>query len=118
MKGNLSKGKTAEKKAVVHLEKNNYRIIHTNWRCRLGEADIIAFQGSVLCFIEVKYRSSDIYGTPGEAVDFRKQKKIIDIARAYISGRNITGKDVRFDVVEVTDSRVNIIKNAFTADIQ
>ncbi|MFC2062096.1 YraN family protein [Elusimicrobiota bacterium] len=112
---NLLKGQLAEKKALQFLKDKNYQIIHSNWRCRLGEVDIIAQDGSYLCFIEVKYRKSNSYGLPREAVDHKKRQKLINLALYYIS-REEKEKNIRFDVVEVSEDSINIIRNAFTAD--
>lgn len=117
-------GADGEKYAVEYLKKRNFRILETNSRFgRLGEIDIIARDGEYLCFIEVKTRSSTLFGLPREAVDVRKQANIIKMASMYIKRNKITYYNARFDVVEViaiktSDDKtrftaINLIKNAF-----
>ena len=69
-------GTEEEALAAVFLKAQGYEILEQNFRCRLGEIDIIARDGSALVFIEVKYRRNAAYGTPAEAVNLRKQQKI------------------------------------------
>lgn len=115
---NVIFGKSGEKVAVKFLKQNGYKIIETNYKTRLAEIDIIALDKKVLCFIEVKTRKSDAFGTPAEAVDARKQKKIITGASSYLLSNNLD-TEVRFDVIEVyadekfKNVKVNLIKNAF-----
>lgn len=71
-------------------------------RCgRTGEIDIVAERSGVLAFVEVKTRSTDRYGTPGEAVTWRKQHRIRALARHYLMQTSTTASAIRFDVVEV-----------------
>ncbi len=107
-----------EKAAVDFLEKNGYIILDKNYRCKFGEVDIIACEKKgndiYLIFTEVKYRSSDRYGTPFEAVDLRKQHKIIQTAKYYIKDKDMSiYSGIRFDVVGILGNEVSIIKNAF-----
>jgi putative endonuclease len=110
-------GKVGEQIAVSFLKKNGYKILEKNFRCRLGEIDIVAREGKNLVFIEVKTRKSNELGYPEEAVDLRKQRKIVAVALSYLQEKNISDKDIRFDVVAVlmTDSRpeIRLIQNAF-----
>ncbi len=115
-------GDYGEEYAAKYLAKHGYRIVHRNYRCKNSEIDIIAYDGDCLCFVEVKTRNRQDYGLACEAVDYRKQKKIISGALFYITVNNINAP-VRFDVVEVylngshllASKRINIIKNAFDA---
>ncbi len=115
---NIIYGKSGEKQAAKFLKKNGYKLIETNFRTPVSEIDIIAFDKKVLCFIEVKTRKSDAFGTPSEAVDFKKQRKIIQGAYLYLQNRE-SDFEVRFDIVEVyadknfKDVKFNLIKNAF-----
>ncbi|MGN0819383.1 MAG: YraN family protein [Christensenellaceae bacterium] len=107
-------GKRGERLAVSYLKKQGYRIIETNYVTHYGEADIIAVYDDILCFIEVKSRTSDKFGKPCEAVDGRKQAKYRQIAEYYIYANRVTDTNVRFDVVEVyADDEINHIKDAF-----
>ena len=77
-------GSVYELKASDYLTKKGYQIIERNYRCRIGEIDIIAIERDCLCFIEVKYRKNEKTGDPLEAVDKRKQQKIIRTAQYYL----------------------------------
>lgn len=109
-------GAIGEKLAVSYLIKNNYKIIDRNFKCKLGEIDIIATIDDVVVFVEVKTRKSLIYGYPYEAVTLSKQQKIIKTAHSYIKLKKIMDKQYRFDIIEVYlngSIRINHIKNAF-----
>lgn len=107
-------GTTAEKLAVNYLIQNNYSIINTNFRCKIGEIDIIAKDNDYIVFIEVKYRKNTKRGLPREAVNYNKQKTIIKVANYYILQNKLYTNNFRFDVVEIIDKQINLIKNAFS----
>ena len=95
-------GAIGEEIAEEYLKKNNYEILEKNFRYRrLGEIDIISRENNVICFVEVKSRSSIEYGYPREAVNRKKQDNIRKLAQIYLAQRNIYNADIRFDVVEV-----------------
>lgn len=100
--------------AAAFLEKKGYRILERNYYTRCGEIDVIARQGNVLVFIEVKFRSSGGYGDPLEAVTLRKRRNIRSAARIYMKNHGI-GESVpcRFDVVGILGSEVTVVENAF-----
>ncbi len=117
----LALGHAGEEAAAAELERRGYRVIERNWRCRLGEIDLIAIHGDVLVFVEVKARRSASFGVPAEAVDRRKSARLANLARAYISARPslCRGRACRFDVVAVTFARsgsttVEVIQDAFS----
>ncbi len=93
-------GNFGENEAEKFLRKNGYKILERNYETKLGEIDIIAQKDDYICFIEVKTRSNENYGTPRDAVNYHKQKKIISVAKYYMLTKN---KDMflRFDVIEV-----------------
>ena len=113
-------GRWGEELAARYLEKKGYRVEARNWRCRLGELDLVVRDRSCLCFVEVKLRRSMAYGTAGEAVDQRKQHKLRCAAQLYLAAHP-TRLQPRFDVVEIyapqgTDTRapeVRHLENAF-----
>jgi len=119
MRDNKRLGGIGEKVAIEYLKKQGYHIIETNFKCKQGEIDIIAADDDIIVFIEVKTRSSDVYGQPSEAVNYYKQRKIVQVALTYLAKRNLFNWMSRFDVVEVimeqTDkiANINLIKNAF-----
>lgn len=93
-------GRWGETLAAEYLRDKGYRIVAANWRCRFGEIDLIAGDGTYLCFVEVKLRKSAAYGSAAAYVDRRKQEKLRASAMLYLS-RRPTDLQPRFDVVEV-----------------
>lgn len=112
---NKIKGNAGENIACAYLKKKGYEIFHKNFATEIGELDIVAADDEALVFIEVKTRTDDEFGTPSEAVDYRKQRKISEVASQYIKKFRYFDVPVRFDVIEVylADNRVNHIVNAF-----
>lgn len=107
-------GSKYEQAAGEFLINKGYRIIAYNYLCKLGEIDIIALDGDELVFVEVKYRASSRYGSPMEAVDYRKQNKIYMVANYYLMEQHISKyTKVRFDVVGILGKEITLIKNAF-----
>lgn len=113
-------GAQGERLAAEHLEAEGYRIVAQNWRCRSGELDIVAEQGGVLVFVEVRSRRlTGTFGTPEESVDFRKRKQVRETAQLYLYRHKAFGIKARFDVITVTFSRegaffgLNHVENAF-----
>ncbi|MCI5823223.1 MAG: YraN family protein [Lachnospiraceae bacterium] len=104
-----------EKIAVEYLKKQGYQILETNFRCKMGEADIVARDGEYLCFIEVKYRTGSNAGAPEDAVDFKKQKRICRVSEFYLLryGKNMS-EQIRYDVVAITDGQIRLYQNAFS----
>ena len=91
-------------------------IKETNFYCKAGEIDIIAENDGYLCFIEVKYRESDVNGLPEEAVDFKKARRITRSAIFYMTRHGIPDDfPVRFDVVAILGKDIKVYKNAFDA---
>ncbi|MEG3638672.1 YraN family protein [Magnetococcus sp. PR-3] len=76
-------GKQAEDYACKILKKNGYKILKQNARTRYGELDIIALDGDVLVFCEVKARQGDVSGSPAEAIDAQKQRQLAQLAEAW-----------------------------------
>jgi putative endonuclease len=112
-------GKRAEELTAEELRGRGWEIVETNFRCRGGEIDIIARDGSTLVFVEVRSRRRDDFMSPAESVDYRKQQKIIRAAEYYLYTKQLDC-DCRFDVSEVLFERgkpvsVEIIKGAFDA---
>lgn len=108
-------GTQYEERVAEYLIAQNYQILERNYRIRSGEIDIIARDGTVLVFIEVKYRKNDESGNPLEAVDIRKQRKIIKVARYYLYQKKYGDVPCRFDVIGICGSHIEHIKDAFWA---
>lgn len=106
-------GKTGEDIASTYLQENGYTVICRNFSCHLGEIDIVAKQGGYVVFVEVKNRSTTAFGLPRQAVDWRKQQKIVGVAKFWLVSNKLFGSPVRFDVVEILDGKVTILQDAF-----
>jgi len=99
---NRELGKIGETAALEYIMGCGMKPLARNYRVgRLGEIDIIAKDGDTLCFIEVKARRGDRYGTPAEAVSYTKRNTIIRVAQIYIDRFGIHDVPLRFDVIEV-----------------
>ena len=106
-------GKKGEKLVADYLKKQGCKIIKKNYRTPFGEADIIAKDGDELAFVEVKTRTSDLYGMPSEAVGREKRQRYYRIAEFYWL-QTKEEPNARFDVAEVyADGTIEYIKNAF-----
>ncbi len=91
-------GKKGENFAIEFLKKDGYEIVDVNWRTAHLEIDIIARLDGILCFIEVKSRSSLKYGEPEAALTTQKQKNLLKAANQYIQEFEID-EDIRFDLI-------------------
>ena len=112
------KGADAERTAARYLHSKGFNIIKMNYRIRGGEIDIVAELDECIVFVEVKYRENTSYGLPRESVGYNKQQRLIKAATMYIAKNNLSGRDMRFDVVEFllqnNQLYVNHIENAFS----
>lgn len=111
-------GGSGEDIAAAFLQDLGFRILTRNYRKRFGEIDIVAEEGDTLVFVEVKTRSSAAFGSPLEAVDARKQRRMARTALDYLSSRKEHGRPARFDVVAVRlqpqgPARIEHVRNAF-----
>ena len=111
------KGNRGEELAVSFLVEKGFEIIERNYRYGKGELDIIAREKDFLVFVEVKSRESLEYGFPEEAMTKRKIAQIRKIAEAYLTEKNITDENIRFDVVAILffndEVTINHYENAF-----
>lgn len=107
-------GTAYEVLAAEFLKEKGYEIVQKNFRCRFGEIDLIARKDGILCFVEVKYRTSDAYGYPEEAVSVRKQTTIRKVSEVYLAYHKLP-LDIpcRFDVIGVSGKEIRHIVNAF-----
>lgn len=107
-------GYEQETKVQEYLQTQGYEILARNFYTKHGEIDLIAKKDGYLVFVEVKYRADGRYGAPEEAVDYRKQKKIIAAAQYYLYKNRIpVDTPCRFDVAGVTGDEIRITENAF-----
>lgn len=93
-------GHWGENVAADYLQHKGYTIIERNWRSGHRDIDIIAWDGSVVVFVEVKTRRNKLFIDPESAVDYRKLNNLRHAANHYIKYKNIT-HDIRFDVITV-----------------
>lgn len=108
-------GTAYEERAAEYLCRKGYRILERNFRCRLGEIDLIAEECGALVFLEVKYRKNNRYGSPAEAVTSAKQRTICRVADFYRMSRRIPeSQSCRFDVVAIQGEQIEIYKDAFS----
>ena len=111
-------GKDGESVARAFLEKQGYKITHTNWHWHHYELDIVAIKYACLVVVEVKTRSEDYLLPPEEAVDASKIRRIVAAADAYVRIFNV-GLPVRFDIITVIkkgeEVEVDHIDDAFYA---
>ena len=106
-------GAAYEKIAADFLISMGYNILDRNFRTSFGEIDIVAEDGPVICFVEVKYRSSLKYGYPSEAIGKTKQRKILAVSRYYIAAGGLYGRSIRYDAVEIIGGRIRVLKGCF-----
>ena len=96
-------GALGEEAAAALLEAKGFRIVARNHRTRRGEVDLVADDGEVLAFVEVRTRSTNAFGGPAATVDLRKQRRIVLAARDFLARWRGPERAVRFDVVAVLD---------------
>ena len=117
MSENIDLGKRGERAAYNFLRKKGYEVLANNYRFEKTEIDIICRKGKTIVFVEVKTRTTEMHGNPEEAVDAKKQDKIVRTAERFIQTNDMLG-DVRFDVVSVIvdgdkKEKITHIRDAF-----
>lgn len=107
-------GQENEYLALKYLTNKGYKIIKRNYRCKLGEIDLIAKKDDRIIFIEVKYRSNNRYGNSIEAVNKRKQQVIRNVARYYLlTNYHSLEIPISFDVIGIDKNNITHIENGF-----
>jgi putative endonuclease len=103
-------GRLGEAHAVDHYRRAGYTVVARNWRCRLGELDLVLSRGGLLVVCEVKTRrdGASVFGGPFEAVGWKKQRKLRALAEAFMEEAGWRGDGVRFDVASVTVSTAGV----------
>jgi putative endonuclease len=100
---NLSRGRKAEDIACARLQQAGLALTTRNYRSPFGEIDLVMQEHDTLVFVEVRYRSSDDFGTPAETVDARKQARLRATAEHYLQNTpRASKKACRFDIVALT----------------
>jgi putative endonuclease len=113
-----SVGVDGESAALAHYRASGYRLVARNWRCALGELDLVMARVGTLVFCEVKTRRGAGHGGPFEAVTWRKQAKLRALAQAFLSVQREEWDEIRFDVASVMEDRagtlsVHVFESAF-----
>ena len=109
-------GEEAALRTYTHA---GYLLRARNWRCQIGELDLVLSRGPLLVFCEVKARRSDAFGGGWEAVTARKQAKVRSVAQAFLLSNGLTPDAVRFDVASVMvglrpgQTSVEVFQDAF-----
>jgi putative endonuclease len=116
----ISLGKSGEDIACRELERRGYAIVARGYRTRFGEIDIIARDGPVVVFVEVKARTHDRYGGGAAAVTLHKQAKLTAMAEDYLARHRLRDVPCRFDVVAIGFGAagalaIEVFENAFEA---
>ncbi len=109
-------GNGYEELAAEYLVRQGYALLERNYHIRQGEIDIIARDGDVLCFVEVKFRAGMDHGGAAEAVNRRKQQTIVRVAQYYLMRHGYDEwTPCRFDVLAIDGKEIALIKNAYEA---
>ena len=115
---NIARGRAAEDAALEFLARGGLRLITRNYRCRLGEIDLVMIHGPVLVFVEVRQRSRRRHGSPEESIGPRKQARLAAAARHFLATHpGMAERPMRFDVVAISpthaDNDIRWIRAAF-----
>jgi putative endonuclease len=109
-------GRQGEEIVALYLAEKGYKIVQRNWRCPLGELDLVMEDGQTLVFVEVRTRRSQRFGSAEESVTPAKQSRLIELAQTYLQETNRSAQSWRIDVATVQLGaglpQVNHIENA------
>lgn len=110
-------GRAGEDAALAAYTRRGYRLIARNWRCRIGELDLVLTRGDILVFCEVKTRRGARFGGGYEAVTGRKRAKVRSVAEAFLQSSGARPRAIRFDVASVAlgpaGAEVELFEDAF-----
>lgn len=113
----MARARWAEELVARFYERIGYEIVARNWHCREGEIDIVAILASpvspIIAVVEVKARATNNYGSPFEAVTQVKQKKLRIAATKFLATHPELHGEIRFDVVSVLGTKLDVLHNAF-----
>jgi putative endonuclease len=114
----LATGRAGEQAALRAYRRRGYRLVARNWRCPIGELDLVLERDGILVVCEVKARRSRGFGDGWEAVDARKRKKLRSVATAFLQASGAGRSVVRFDVASVRvcadgSAEVQVFEDAF-----
>jgi putative endonuclease len=106
-------GASAENKACAYLQQQSLQLITRNFRCKMGEIDLIMQDKNELVFVEVRCRNNSFFGGGLDSITDSKQKKLIKAASFYLQQKRLTEIACRFDAVAISANTIEWIKNAF-----
>lgn len=109
-------GRSYEELAARYFEEQNYKVLNRNYQAGHKEIDLIIRQGNVIAFVEVKAAKSKSMGHPAERVTKKKRNNLIKAAQQYMTENDLTGADLRFDVVTFLDGKIEYYPDAFSID--
>lgn len=115
-------GIRCEDLAADYLARRGHRLLARNWRCSLGEVDLITLDGQSLVFVEVRSTAAGDVSRPAFSVDQAKQRRLTKVALAYLQRHGLLGKSARFDVILVShgpgreQAHIEHLANAFSPD--
>jgi putative endonuclease len=109
-------GSGAEARALEYLQGHGLRLLARNWRCKLGELDLVMQDGETVAVIEVRSRARSDYGAAAETIDARKQARLIRATRLWLAQRpQLAERPLRFDVVTFDADALEWRREAFDA---
>ena len=106
-------GASSEDRAVDHLVRRGLQIVERNYRCKVGELDIVARDRGVLVFVEVRSRRNADHGSALDAVGWSKRRRVTRTAMHYLASRRPRFEEARFDVVAITGAEIVHIRDAW-----
>ncbi|MCU1353460.1 MAG: putative endonuclease related to Holliday junction resolvase [Acidimicrobiales bacterium] len=106
-------GASGEEQAAAWYRARGYDVLARNWRCRDGEIDLIVTRDRRVVVCEVKTRTTATYGVPAEAVTPAKQRRLRQLAAAWLQDAPFAPREVRFDVAAILAGQIEVIEGAF-----
>ncbi len=110
---NRARGRWGEELAAAHYRRLGADVVDRNWRSTTGELDLIVIDGSTYVFSEVKARRSSDFGPASAAVTVAKQRRIRQLAVEWLRAHDVHARSIRFDVVAITGTDLELITDAF-----
>jgi putative endonuclease len=110
---NQARGRWGEDQAAAWYERHGAVVLDRNWRCDRGELDLVVAVGDAVVFVEVKARASEAFGSASAAVGERKQRTLRMLAARWLDAHPDRRGEMRFDVVAITGTKLEVIAYAF-----